>query len=195
MQRVGLLFGSYRPQSNGRRVLFFLERFLKDLKAVPFSVDAAAYGLTLLEKTYQDDLNNPLLKKLADLYQTLDAFILVSGEYNHLPQPGLLNLLNFFSQKHYGKPSGLVTYSVGAFGGVRTEAPLRTIADTLNMPSIAPVLSIPFVDKVLSYKGSFQEEGIPLGIHTDLISKQCNHFLEKLLHACKHTTSTMKTKN
>lgn len=52
--------------------------------------------------------------------QAADCFIFVTPEYNHFPGMALINTLNHFSLKTWGfKPSGIVSYSIGAGGGVR----------------------------------------------------------------------------
>ena len=155
---VALLFGSYRPQALGKRVLRFLEHQLQAQGCTPLSIDAAALQIPFLEDTYDALLNagKPHIPGLGQTKEALakaKAILLISGEYNHLPQPGLLNLLNYFDKEYHGKPSGLVGYSTGRFGGVRIEAPLRTISGVLGMPSIAPMLCIAEAHKTLSETG------------------------------------------
>ena len=49
-------------------------------------------------------------KKIVDA----DAYIMVSGEYNHAIPPGLTNLIDHFPTSAFGyKPSGIVCYSPG----------------------------------------------------------------------------------
>ena len=52
-------------------------------------------------------------------------FAIVSGEYNHGIPPGLKNLLDHFLEEYFFRPSAIVCYSAGQFGGVRAAMQLR----------------------------------------------------------------------
>jgi NAD(P)H-dependent FMN reductase len=187
---VALLFGSYRANSLGSRVVRFLSTQLRAVGGDVLTIDAATLQIPILEKTYQTYLNENSappagLTKVHQIIQKADAFILVSGEYNHLPQPGLLNMINFFDKEYRRKPSGLVGYSTGSFGGARTEAPLRTITATLGMPSIPPMLCIAEAHHKITEDG-----------HTEnaLLLKHSNAFCTQLIQTATHMQHT-RTKN
>ncbi len=59
------------------------------------------------------------LERLAGQIKAADAFIIVSGEYNHSIPPALSNLLDHFLEEYFWRPSAIVCYSAGGFGGVR----------------------------------------------------------------------------
>ena len=184
---INILSGSYRENSNSRRFALFLKNILLSQGVSVTWVDAKTYDLPFLKETYADALKNKssnleTLEKLHTLFNSCDAFILLSAEYNHLPVPGLLNMLNFFYTEYHNKPSGLATYSVGSYGGARIEPALRTIADTLGMPSIAPILSCAHVHKLLSPEGQLQETADITDSVRRAFTKNTDLFIKTLLH-------------
>src|SRR5262249_4024180 len=76
------------------------------------------------------------LESLAALYRSADAFVVVSGEYNHSVPPALSNLLDYFLEEYFWRPSAIVCYSAGQLGGVRAAMQLRATLCELGMPSI-----------------------------------------------------------
>ncbi|PJC45332.1 NADPH-dependent FMN reductase, partial [Candidatus Pacearchaeota archaeon CG_4_9_14_0_2_um_filter_30_8] len=82
-------------------------------------------------------------------------FVIVSAEYNHSVPPALKNIVDYFMSEFSFKPSAIVTYSMGSFGGVRAMMQWRPILAELGMPSIPTTFPIPNVHE------AFDEEGNP----------------------------------
>ena len=85
-------------------------------------VDAAEQRLPLIDRMYKEYERGtalPVLEELPQLYRKADAFAIVSGEYNHGIPPGLKNLLDHFLEEDFFRPSAIICYSAGQFGGVR----------------------------------------------------------------------------
>ena len=83
-------------------------------------IDPLENKLPLLDKRFDDfpKKNIPTaVKNVQKLLNKSDAFILVSAEYNHMPPPALINLLNYYYIEFNRKPSCICTYSVGDFAG------------------------------------------------------------------------------
>lgn len=80
-------------------------------------------------------------------------FVVVSAEYNHSIPAALKNLLDHFQSEYHYKPSGIVTYSAGPFGGVRALSQLRAILAELGTPSI------PTAFPVSAIRTAFDDEG------------------------------------
>jgi NAD(P)H-dependent FMN reductase len=108
-------------------------------------VDAKECQLPLLDRMYKEFPKGEapeVMERLATLYRAADAFVVVSGEYNHGIPPGLKNLLDHFLEEYFFRPSAIVCYSAGAFGGVRAAMQLRmTLAElgTVSIPSLFPI--------------------------------------------------------
>ena len=95
----------------------------------------------------------PVLEALAQLYRRTDAFAIVSGEYNHGIPPGLKNLLDHFLEEYFFRPSAIVCYSAGQFGGVRAAMQLRMTLAELGMPSIPSLLPVPRIEEAFTPAG------------------------------------------
>jgi NAD(P)H-dependent FMN reductase len=122
-------------------------------------IDPVALKLPLLDRMYKEYAKGtapPDLERLAGLYRAADAFIVVSGEYNHSIPPALSNLLDHFLEEYFFRPSAIVCYSAGSFGGVRAAMQLRAMLCELGMPSISSLFPVPKVHE------AFSDDGTPL---------------------------------
>jgi NAD(P)H-dependent FMN reductase len=156
--RLLVIYGSVRPQRQGIRAARFIVEECKARGHSPTLVDPMEERLPLLEtmyKEYEKGQAPEVLERLAGQVQSADAFIIVSGEYNHSIPPALSNLLDHFLEEYFWRPSGIVCYSAGAFGGVRAAIQLRAMLCELGTPSIPSVLPVPHV------QDSFDEAGHP----------------------------------
>jgi NAD(P)H-dependent FMN reductase len=86
--------------------------------------------------------------------------------------PALMNLLDHFLEEYFWRPSAIVSYSAGMFGGVRAAVQLRAPLCELGMPSIPSVLPIPKIEAALS------EEGRPA--EPDALPRRFNRFATEL---------------
>jgi NAD(P)H-dependent FMN reductase len=94
-----------------------------------------------------------VLEALAETYRAADGFVVVSGECNHGIPPALKNLLDHFLEEYFFRPSAIVCYSAGAFGGVRAAMQLRTTLGELGMPSIPSIFPVPHVQDAFDDSG------------------------------------------
>jgi NAD(P)H-dependent FMN reductase len=63
----------------------------------------------------------PPSKKLTELRTKIvdaDGYMAVTPQYNHSTSAAMKNTLDYFLDEYYFKPSAIVSYSVGAFGGI-----------------------------------------------------------------------------
>ena len=143
--RVAVLFGSVRAERQGLKAARFVVNELKRYDCEPELVDALEYDLPMLDKMYKefDPGTAPAkLEHLASLYQSVDGFAIVTGEYNHGVQPGLKNLLDYFLEQYFWRPSAIISYSGGYFAGARAAIALREIVAELGMPAIPSTLPV-----------------------------------------------------
>lgn len=154
-----VLVGSVRSDRQGIKAARFVRRGLTARGHDVTLVDPAELKLPLLDRMYKEYTKGtapPALEQLATLYRVADAFIVVSGEYNHSIPPPLSNLLDHFLEEYFFRPSAIVCYSAGSFGGVRAAMQLRAMLCELGMPSISSLFPIPKV------QDAFAEDGFPL---------------------------------
>lgn len=82
---------------------------------------------------YAPSLVPQALDVLADKIGQAEAYIMVSPEYNHSLSPALAHTLNHFGSSLFAyKPSLIVTYSAGQWGGVRAAVGMRTFLSELG---------------------------------------------------------------
>lgn len=152
---IAIVFGSYRPQANGRRLVHLLDQSAKEIGIKTTRVDAAEENIPFLTDLY-DKLEAPpkALQHVQRTFSEVDGFIFVTGEYNHLPQAGILNLLNFFSKEYKGKFAALATYSIGAYGGIRAAGALREVASALGMLVLPSALTVKNIEQSITQEGT-----------------------------------------
>jgi NAD(P)H-dependent FMN reductase len=155
--KIPVIVGSMRSDRMGIRVAHYTIAELKRRGHQPELVDAYALGLPILDRMYKElkklgDVPEEL-EMLAETFRSADGFLIVAGEYNHSIQPGLSNVLDHFLEEYFWRPSAIVCYSQGQFGGVRAAMQLRALLAELGMPSIPSILPVPTVQSALSEDG------------------------------------------
>jgi NAD(P)H-dependent FMN reductase len=146
----------------GTRVLRYVVRTLEarpDIKHEVTVLDPLELRLPVLEAPqfyYAPGEAPPELEAASAKVEAADAFVLVSPEYNHSIPPALSNLLDHFGGSKYAcKPSGLVTYSNGQWGGMRAAMQLRALTSELGCLSVSRICGIPNAGE------AFDEDGNP----------------------------------
>lgn len=94
------------------------------------------------------------LEQIAQQLESADCFVAITPEYNHAPSPALLNILNHFgSSKFSFKPSAIVSYSAGQWGGTRAAIAMRPILSELGCLPVSAMIHIPEAQTVLDETG------------------------------------------
>jgi NAD(P)H-dependent FMN reductase len=159
---VAVLLGSVRSERLGDRAAKWVTAQLKARGHEAVLVDAAALELPILDKMWKEVKKDPPAKyaplrdklaPLADLYARADGFCIVSGEYNHSIPPGLANLIDYFLEEYFWRPSAIVCYSRTPFGGVRAAMQLCALLAETGMPSISSIQPIPSISEALTKDG------------------------------------------
>ncbi len=154
-----VFYGSARSTRQGIKAARFIVTKCRERGHDVFLVDPLDFPLPLLDKMYKEYPPGgapELLEHLAERVRAADAYVIVSGEYNHTIPPALANLLDHFLEEYFYKPSAIVCYSAGAFGGVRAAIALRAMLGELGMSSIPSIFPIPKV------QDAFREDGTPI---------------------------------
>ncbi|WP_394149857.1 NADPH-dependent FMN reductase [Vibrio maritimus] len=99
------------------------------------------------------------LKQLADKIAEADGYVMVSPEYNHSMSPALAHLLNHFGSSLFSyKPSAIVTYSAGQWGGARAAVSMRTFLSELGCLPVSAMVHIPNATTVFNEEGAANSE-------------------------------------
>jgi len=169
-----VIYGSVRTDRQGIKAARFI---LNECAGRGYSaslIDPAKERLPLLDRMYKEYAQGQApeaLERLAGQIRKADAFIIVSGEYNHSIPPALSNLLDHFLEEYFWRPSAIVCYSAGAFGGVRAAMQLRAMLCELGTPSIPSLLPVPQV------QDAFDDHGKP---HDETYHRRAARFLDEL---------------
>jgi NAD(P)H-dependent FMN reductase len=177
--RLVVVYGSVRSERQGIRAARFIVNECRARGHETALVDPLEYRLSLIDKMYKEyppGAAPETLQRLAALIVPAHAIVVVSGEYNHSIPPALSNLLDHFLEEYFWKPSAIVCYSAGAFGGVRAAMQLRMMLAELGTVSIPSIFPVPRV------QDAFAEDGTPCNPH---IRERVQKFLDELeWYAC-----------
>ena len=148
----------------GPRVSAFVSNALKKRGHEVLVIDPREVDIPLMTQPHFSYPKSAVPEALCDVYNTLkdsDAYVTITPEYNHAPSPGLLNLLNHFGSSTFGfKPSAIVSYSAGQWGGTRAAHSLRPILSELGCLPVSAMIHIPKAQE------SFNDDGSPIGNET-----------------------------
>ncbi|XP_072176081.1 uncharacterized protein [Diadema setosum] len=183
--KVVLFLGTCREGRLGIRIAnFMIDQLKKKGHEVEF-LDALEMNLPILTKPlhfYKDQSQAPdMLQKARNKIVAADAYVVVSGEYNHSIPPGLANLFDYFPASIFSyKPSGIVCYSPGQYGGMRSAMQLRSFLGEMGCISVSNIFGIPRAHEAIS------EEGRPLNEHMEKGAGRLLAQLEWMAHAMKN---------
>ncbi|WP_370399253.1 NADPH-dependent FMN reductase [Sulfitobacter sp. JB4-11] len=117
-----------------------------------------------------------VLDALARQIADADGYVMVSPEYNHAMSPALADLLNHYGNSLYSfKPSAIVTYSAGQWGGTRAAVNMRTFLSELGCLPVSAMVHIPHAQDVLSEDGTYAE-----GVDSDRWAGYLDRCLQQL---------------
>jgi NAD(P)H-dependent FMN reductase len=158
--RFVILYGSVRETRQGIKAARFIVNQLARRGHTTTLIDPLEHRLPLLDRMYKEYAKGnapPVLEALAETYRAADGFVVISGEYNNGIPPALKNLLDHFLEEYFFRPSAIVCYSAGAFGGVRAAMQLRMTLAELGMPSIPSIYPIPHVQDAFDDGGQAKQ--------------------------------------
>jgi len=97
------------------------------------------------------------LNALSEKIENADGYVMVSPEYNHSMSPALANLLNHFGSSLFSyKPSAIVTYSAGQWGGMRAAVGMRTFLSELGCLPVSAMIHVPKAQEVFNEEGALE---------------------------------------
>lgn len=142
----------------GPRVTKFVVQSLERRGHEVTLIDPRTLNLKLLERpefSYARSQVPPELKSTRDSLEKADAYVAITPEYNHAPSPALLNILNHFGSSVFSfKPSAIVSYSAGQWGGTRAAIALRPVLSELGCLPVSAMVHIPKAQQVLHDDGT-----------------------------------------
>ena len=151
-----VIYGSARGARQGHKAAKYIVKKLEERGHAVTLIDSEAHPLPMLDRMYKEypDGEAPeAMETIAEALRSADGFVVLAAEYNHSVPAALKNLLDHYQSEYVYKPSAIVTYSAGPFGGVRALVNLRAILAELGTPSIPSAFPVSRVGR------SFDDEG------------------------------------
>ena len=158
---IALIYGSVRTERQGIKAARFLYNMLQERGHGVTLLDPKELNLPMLDymyKEYEPGKAPENIQQAGNTLQDADAFVVLTGEYNHSLPPALKNLLDHYQTEYFFKPSGIASYSAGNFGGVRAAIQLRIILGELGTPAVSSMLTFPVVQELFDEHGCVQDE-------------------------------------
>eukprot|EP00299_Pterocystis_sp_00344_P013163 c6419_g1_i2.p1 GENE.c6419_g1_i2~~c6419_g1_i2.p1 ORF type:complete len:150 (-),score=30.01 c6419_g1_i2:74-523(-) len=103
----------------------------------------------------------PILEEIAGPLLESDAIVVISAEYNHSFPPALKNMLDHFGGSFFMyKPSGIVTYSPGPWGGRHAAISLLPVLHELGCLPVSNMFGISNARNSIAEDGSASDEWV-----------------------------------
>jgi NAD(P)H-dependent FMN reductase len=176
---IGIIIGSTRTGRVSTQVGAWALKFAEARRDAHYEiVDIKDYHLPLLGESEETKGIAQWQEKLA----SLDAFIFVTGEYNHSIPASLKNALDLAREPWNNKSAGIVSY--GSVGGARAAEHLRGILGELMIADVRTHVA-------LSMFTDFENWSIfmPQSLHT----QNLNTLLDQVISWGKALKSTRST--
>ncbi len=145
---IGVIVGSTRQQRfSDKPAQWIFERAKKEENVSVELLDLRDYPMPFYDSAKTPSMitdgkyENEVVQKWADKIRSLDAFIVVTPEYNHSFPAVLKNALDCIYYEWQNKAVGFVSY--GSVGGSRAVEHLRQVCIELHMASARDSVHIP----------------------------------------------------
>ncbi len=159
MAKIAVIVGSVRSERQGIKVANWIVKKLEARDHDVHLVDPAELQLPLLDKMYKEMQSPPEnLQKLYTIIKEADGYIAITPEYNHSVSAAMKNTLDYFLEEYFFKPSSIVSYSVGPFGGILAGTHLRQVLAEMWAPAIPSQLPISKVQDVFGENGDLVDK-------------------------------------
>lgn len=159
MAKIAVIVGSVRTERNGIKVAKWVVSKLEEKGHTVSLVDPVELDLPLLDKMYKEmDFPSEKLQQLQKIIKEADGYIPITPEYNHSISSALKNTLDYFLEEYFFKPSAIISYSVGSFGGVSAGNHLRQILAEMGTLAISSQFPISKVHEVFDGDGKLLDK-------------------------------------
>ena len=159
MAKIAVIVGSVRSERHGIKVARWVISKLEEKGHHVSLVDPLELDLPILDKMYKEMESPPeKLQKLQKIIKEADGYIPITPEYNHSISSALKNTLDYFLEEYFFKPSAIISYSMGPFGGVVAGNHLRQILAEMGASAIPSQLPISKVHEVFDVDGKLLDD-------------------------------------
>jgi len=159
MAKIVVIVGSVRSERHGIKVARWVVSKLEENGHHVSLVDPLELDLPILDKMYKEMESPPeKLQKLQKIIKEADGYIPITPEYNHSISSALKNTLDYFLEEYFFKPSAIISYSMGPFGGVVAGNHLRQILAEMGASAIPSQLPISKVHEAFDADGKLLDD-------------------------------------
>jgi len=159
MYKLKIISSTVRPGRKGP----VIAKWIAETAARHGGFDVEVLDLGELNLPVMNEAVHPVMKQYEHEYtkqwsakiEEADAFIFVTAEYDYSYPASLKNALEYLVHEWAYKPSGLVSYSIGAFAGVRAVMSLKTDLLSLKNIALAEGVNIPSYNQFINEDGEF----------------------------------------
>lgn len=145
-----VFLGSVRQGRNATRVAKFVQKKLEESGHNVTILDPLELGLGQVTQPFHFYKNPadapPILGQINKQIQDADGFVVIASEYNSAISPALCSIMDHFPPTSYAyRPSAIITYSMGQYGGIRAAMQLRQYMSellTVHMPSMLVISKV-----------------------------------------------------
>ncbi|MBA2304075.1 MAG: NAD(P)H-dependent oxidoreductase [Acidobacteria bacterium] len=152
MPRLGVVIASTREGRVGAPVADWFTARARDHAGFEVElVDLKAVNLPMLSEPNHPRLKNytqETTRRFSATVESLDAFVIVTPEYNHGSPPALVNALNHLYMEWNYKAAGFVSYG-GVSGGLRSVQMTKQLLTSFKIVPIVEQVTISFVAKLM----------------------------------------------
>jgi NAD(P)H-dependent FMN reductase len=181
MYKLKIISATVRPGRKGPVIADWIARLAEKTG----NLDAEVLDLGQINLPLMNEAAHPIMKNYEHEHtkqwsakiEEADAFIFVTAEYDYSYPASLKNALEYLVHEWAYKPAGLVSYSAGAFAGVRAVMTLKTDLLSLRTIALAEAVNIPGVNQLINDDGVF--------VPNEMISASANTMLTQLVRWTK----------
>lgn len=181
MYNLKIISSTVRPGRKGP----IIAQWIKDLATATGDFNAEVLDLGEINLPLMNEAIHPIMRQYEHEHtkqwsaeiEEADAFIFVTAEYDYSYPASLKNALEYLVHEWAYKPAGLVSYSAGAFAGVRAISNLKPDLLSLKIVSLAESVTIPTLSQFINDEGQFTPN--------ELITKSANTMLTQLVRWTK----------
>lgn len=174
MLKIAIIIGTTRPNRKSEQVARWVFDLASQRGDAEYElVDLRDYNLPIFNEPYPPSFRKYTLditKLWSEKIAAYDAYIFVTGEYNHSIPGVLKNAIDYLWYEWHDKVAGFVSY--GSAGGARAVEHLRAVMGELHVADVRP--------QVLLYN-SRDFENHTLFKPTEVHVKALNVLLDKLI--------------
>jgi NAD(P)H-dependent FMN reductase len=153
MLKIGIILGSTRPGRLGEQVAKWVYEYALQRKDAEYElIDIKDYNLPLLDEPIPPSMGKYSKEhtiKWSKKIESFDAFVFVTGEYNHSVPGTLKNAIDFLYREWNNKAAGFVSY--GSAGGVRSVEHLRGIMAELQIADVRGTVFLSLTEDFENY--------------------------------------------